>query len=113
MAGRRRTIEISPEAKQDIREAAHWIAKDNPEAALAFLDAITDAIEGIQSFPGQHPLAPETKLGFTDAVVHQLLFGKRTKYRVLFTAASDGVTVIRVLHGARKFLGQTLPDDED
>ena len=108
----RLTIEISPEAKQDIREAVHWIAKDNQLAALAFLDAIAGVIEDIPSFPGQHPLAPETKLGFTDAVVHQLLFGKRTKYRILFTTVAKTITVIRVLHGARKFLGQTFPEDE-
>jgi plasmid stabilization system protein ParE len=81
MASHRR-IDISEVAEQDIRESAAWIAKEDPAAALSFFDGILESIDGIPAFPGVFPIAPETKLGFTDAAVHQLLFGKRTKYRI-------------------------------
>ena len=105
-------LAISAEAEQDIRETSQWIAEQDSVAASQFVSAIVAAIEGIPALAGQHPLAPESKLGFTDEPVHQLLFGKRTKYRILFTHAAGSVTIVRVLHGARKYLGQQLPEDD-
>ncbi|TLD72610.1 type II toxin-antitoxin system RelE/ParE family toxin [Phragmitibacter flavus] len=106
-------VGISPEAEQDIREACRWIARDNPKAALQLLHSISLVIEKIPDFPGRHSLSPETKLGFTDETVYQVLHGKsRTKYRVLFTSEKNRITIIRVLHGARKFFGQEFPEDD-
>lgn len=107
----RLTIHVSPETEQDIREACQWIAKDNPAAAIKFLRSISLEIGQIPHFPGTHALSPETKLGFTDETVYQVLYGKsRAKYRILFTSELRRITIIRVLHGARRFLGQDIAD---
>lgn len=105
----KKSILIAAEAQRDIREAALWIAADDPAAAVKFIKAIDEAIFGLADFPGQLSLSPETKLGLTDEPVSQLLFGKsRTKYRILFTLQKTGFTVIRVLHGARRYLGHKV-----
>ena len=104
-------IFISPEPGQEIEDACLWISKDNAEAALALFESLSSAILRIPEFPGNCPLSPESKLGYTDEEVCQRLHVHgRTKYRVLFTTAESGITIIRVMHGARQYVGQEEPD---
>ncbi len=50
---------FSPRARRELRDAAEWIAEDNPAAAEALLRAAIQAADMITSRPGLAHLRPD------------------------------------------------------
>jgi len=98
-------VEITNTAWAEIEEAYDWLAKRAPTAAARWKENLLAAIDTLESFPAGCSIAPESE--YFGREVRQLLYGKRQhKYRVIFEIREKVVVVLRVRHGARRFLGE-------
>lgn len=89
---------VRPLAKRDLDEQARYIASDNVDAALRFLDASEEAFERLQSFP---------EIGKTRKFKHPQLEDIRSwpipgfeKHVIFYRAVMEKVEVFRVIHAA-------------
>lgn len=106
-----------PAAEVDLRECAAFLAADNLEVALRFIDAAEAAIQSLAEYP---------QLGTATAFEHPELRDLRqlvlaapfNNYVVFYRAdtSANVIDVLRVLHGAMdtpRQLLQTVPEDSD
>jgi toxin ParE1/3/4 len=92
-------VRLTPKADSDIDTCFAWIAKDNPVAALRFLDAIELTCDTLSHMPHMgSPRYAETPLV---RGVRMLAIKGFEKYLLFYLEREDSVDVIRVLHGAR------------
>jgi plasmid stabilization system protein ParE len=97
------TVVITRTAREQIADAANWIFRRSPDAAMKWLDGIEQTIAELSEFPTRCPLAPESDV--VGSEIRQQLYGRRQhKYRILFAIRGDKVHVLHVRHGARDFL---------
>lgn len=86
-----------PAAVADLREIALYIAEDNPERAISFVDALrakaAETVERPASFAAREDLAQGLRVA------------RHGRYLILFQIVTDGVEIVRVLHGARNLRG--------
>lgn len=81
-----------PEAENDLDEIWLYIAQDNPESADRFLDHLHEKIEGLAAFP---------KMGASrDDIKEWLRVFPVGNYLIFYFPLSDGVDILRVLHGS-------------
>ena len=85
---------LSPRAQLDLEEIGDYIARDNPQRAVSFLDELKAHCERILEMPGSYPA--RTGLG---AGIRMAAHGR---YLILFCADADGVRIERILHSARR-----------
>jgi len=97
MKGRR--IVRRPAADNDVEVAAAHIAERNPRAADRFIDAVRAAEEALLRTPGMGTRRDYDNPALAGMRFH-LVKGFR-KYLVSYIPRSDGIEVVRVLHGAR------------
>ena len=90
-------IHRTARAEEDLIEIWLYIAKDNPDAADMLLNEIDLACRTVGDTPrlghARPDLAPELRIHIV------------RKYIILYREISEGVEVVRVVHGARH-----LPD---
>ena len=107
-------IILAAEAEANIQKAYQWIAEANPEAADRWYDGLITTLKSLSELPLRCPIAPESKLGLVDREVRQLLYGRSFwKYRILFALEGQKIFILHVRHGARLYLGQELPEDDE
>jgi plasmid stabilization system protein ParE len=98
-------VEITDTAWNEIEEAYDWLAHRAPAAAMRWKEGLLAAVTRLESFPKTCSVAPESD--YFGREIRQLLHGRRQhKYRVLFEIRGSKVIVLRVRHGARRFLGE-------
>lgn len=98
-------VEITATALAEVQEAYEWLAARSASAAHRWRAALLRAVDSLETFPERCPLAPEGD--YLGAEIRQLLYGKRRGvYRILFQIRNNVVHVLRVRHGARRFLGE-------
>jgi len=85
----------SSRAEIDLIEIWGFIAKDDPLAADRQLDRIDAACEMLAGNPHGGPRREDLAQG--------LRFYPVGNYLIFYTVADDGITVARVLHGARDY----------
>ncbi len=99
------TVFIEERAQGDMEQAYLWLVENAPEYAADWFNSLLDSVAKLESFPERCPLAPENESGLFTHEIRQLLHGKRQhKYRILYWIDGDSVRVIRIVHGARKWL---------
>jgi plasmid stabilization system protein ParE len=98
-------VVVENEAKEDLKDAARWIAQYSPDKATLWYFDATEAIESLEKFPARCPMAPESKK--FGAEIRHLIFGK---HRILFLIEDETVYVLRVRHQAQDAL---LPDEQE
>lgn len=86
---------FTPLAEGDLEEIGDYIALDNPQRALSFIQEIRAHCEEIGEGPLRYAARPE--LG--DAL-HACAHGN---YVIFFEPFEDGALILRILHGARNF----------
>jgi plasmid stabilization system protein ParE len=91
-------VDILPIARDDIAEIYHYIAMDNPNAALRVTDEIMDKIDTLGEFPERCPIVPDRALAQQG---YRMLIIKN--YLVFFKVFKSQVLVFRVLHGKRDY----------
>ena len=80
-------------ARADFDAIADYIAADNPDRALTFVDELEQAVLTLARHPQKAPLSPEA-----GADVRRLTHGG---YNVFYRETGNKVIVLRILHGAR------------
>lgn len=87
------TVELSPAAETDIREALLWYRERNALIADAFRAEVFDSIDRIAETPLAHPADEE---GNRRRVLH------RFPYSVIYEADAQRVVVLAVAHHRRR-----------
>ena len=83
----------SPAAGTDVIEAAAYIARDNFPAAIKWIDTIDEKLRLLSEFPGLGTAREELATALRSFPVGN--------YLIFYRPLSDGIEVVRVLHGAR------------
>lgn len=86
---------FSPLAEHDLEDIADYIAADNPVRALSFVQELREQCQRISGNPTGYRVRPE----FGESI-RSCAHGH---YAIFFTSDAEGVTVVRILHGARDF----------
>jgi toxin ParE1/3/4 len=84
----------TPRARQDLIDIWTWIAADNPRAADRLLDLIDEKLLLLAENPRLGPVRP-------DIAPDLRLFPLR-RYLILYREQSQGIEVVRVVHGMRR-----------
>ena len=88
-------VEWRPLAERDLQEIVSYIAADDPRAALGMHDRINESVQHLSRFPRGG--RPGRVAGTRERVIPQ------TPFIVAYRVSEDAVTVLRVLHGARRW----------
>ena len=87
---------LATRAREDLTEAARWIARDNPTAAKALRAAIARAAFQIADYPSSGPERPD----LADPPARFLAL-RGFPYVVVYDTDTKPPTILRILHGAR------------
>jgi len=87
------TLVFAPKAEQDLEEIGDYIARDNPERALSFVEEIEQHCYRVAETPTAFPERDDIAQGLRMAV--------HGKYLILYRILTDCVQIVRVVHGAR------------
>ncbi len=87
-------VRFAPEALADLEEIRAFIARDNPNAALSWIEKLTDRAERASFAPRSGRVVPE--IGNPD--VREVFL--RT-YRIIYRVERHGILVITVIEGHR------------
>ena len=85
---------ISPEAEQDIENIGDYIARDNPQRAVTFVDELYSQCQQIGELPSLYQKRPD----FGEHI-RSCVYGR---YLIIFSDENNIVRIERVLHGARE-----------
>lgn len=81
----------SPLAIERISEITEYIAKDNPEAAARWVDAVFKKVKRLEKFPKSGRKVPEA--GRTDIL--EIISGN---YRIIYRVSQKEVSILSVRH---------------
>ena len=102
---RSRRVVLTRAAADDLDEAFAYIAVRHRTAALALLDEIQSAVLRLGEFPDiGAPLSPDEY----ELLEPGIRFVVAEPYAVFYRVSADAVTVLRILHVRRDFLGELL-----
>ena|ERR1700746_3531638 len=87
--------ELSPEARDDLREIWVYIASDNPGAA----DKLEEDIYAACELLSKNPHIGHKRPDLTDEPVR--FWPVRGQYLVIYLPDSEPLKIVRILHGAR------------
>ena len=93
---RKYLVEITKVAERDATSIFAYIARDNPVAAVKWIEEIERQIDSLETFPERSPIIPETR--DLEKQYRHLIFGN---YRTVFRIQGSRVIIMRVVHGAR------------
>ena len=89
------TVQRSSRAETDLLDIWNYIAQDDPIAADRQLDRIDAGCDLL----AKNPLGGPQREDLT----HGLRFYPVGNYLIFYVTGEDGITVVRVLHGARDY----------
>jgi toxin ParE1/3/4 len=92
-------VAFAPAARDDLVAIGLYIAKDNPERALGFVEELEDRARRIGERPRSFPARDGISPGLRGAV--------HGRYLILFRDLADHVRIVRILHGARDLRAMT------
>ena len=93
---KRYRVDLTVAAEADTAATWDYIARDNPDAASAFILCPEEQTGTLERYPERCPLVPENDLLGT--TYRHLLFGS---YRTIFKIIGSRVIILRIIHGAR------------
>ncbi len=85
---------LRPKAVADLEAIGDYIALDDPQRAVSFIDEMTTVCTRIAERPRAFQRRDDLARGARQAVHGQ--------YLILFTIGDDTVVIERILHGARR-----------
>ncbi len=91
------------EAEEDLLGIWQFIAEDNDEAADRFVDTLYAKCQLLAMNPRLGPLRTD--------IAPELRYFPVGNYLILFREHSEGIEVVRVLHGARNLTAALFPQD--
>jgi toxin ParE1/3/4 len=84
---------IRPDAERDLDSIWSFIAADNPRAADAMIDRLTEAFDMLLTMPQAGPARPEFGANFRSFAVKN--------YLVFYVTVPEGIDIVRVFHSRR------------
>ncbi|MDB5356326.1 MAG: hypothetical protein JWN24_2779 [Phycisphaerales bacterium] len=94
----------TPRAERDLVAIGKHIAVRNPRAAARMLDAFQEKFELLSRFPNGGTARDELEPGLRSFPVGN--------YVIFYLPFSDGISVVRVVHGARNLRRLFRRDDD-
>ena len=95
---------LTRRARLDLEEIGIYIAVDNLERALSFLDELLEVCRGIGAFPAKGRVPPELRhRGLTD--IREVVHGD---YRILYALREKQTVVLHIFNAARLFRVEDL-----
>jgi toxin ParE1/3/4 len=88
-----RRLQKTPASEQDLIDIGRYIETDNPNAAVRLLKKFKEKFELLAEFPGIGQRRDDLAPGLRSLPVG--------KYLIFYIPLTDGVTIVRVVHGAR------------
>ena len=82
------------QAEEDLLTIAEYIARDNPRAALRWLDQVEEKLAAL----AEHPLMGEA----VDQIRPGLRRSSHGRYLIFYEPRDSGICLVRVLDGARR-----------
>lgn len=93
---RRYRVDVTRTAERDIAAIHAYIARENPAAAVAWLDRVEENIASLEQWPRRCPIIPEA-LELETEYRHLV----NAPYRTIFRVVGSRVIIVRVIHGAQ------------
>lgn len=87
-------VRITREARLDLEMIGNWIAEDNPDRAITFVDELLERCRSLADHPRRFPVIAQ----IDGEDVHKL---SHRGYLILYFVFNDAVEVTHVVHGAR------------
>lgn len=84
----------SPLADDEVDEAIAYIAKDDPAAALQWLEHLLERVASLATFPDSGRMVPELQRDD----IREIMVGA---YRVMYRRSQDRVEIVAIRHHAR------------
>ena len=97
-------VVVTAAALQDLAEIGAYIARDNPERAVSFIDELLEHCERLGAQPLRNPLVPRYKAHGIRRCVH-------ANYLIFYRVGLKQIEVIHVFQGAREYEPLLFPDD--
>ena len=94
----------SPLALERVEDIARYIAEDNPDAALRWVDGLFATVEQLADFPKSGRMVPEVG----SPRIRELIFGT---YRVIYSV-KDQVDILTVRRSSQLLRMSEVDDDE-
>ena len=94
----------SPLALERVEDIARYIAEDNPDAAVRWVDDLFAPVERLADFPKSGRMVPEVGL----PRIRELIFGA---YRIIYSV-KDQVDVLTVRRSSQLLRMSEVDDDE-
>ena len=89
------TYVLRASARRDLREIARFMARDDPEGAISYVDAILDKIVNIADHPLHYAIREEWGPTVRMAMARS--------HRILFRVDGQQVVILRIYHASRDF----------
>ncbi|MBL1258565.1 type II toxin-antitoxin system RelE/ParE family toxin [Methylocystis sp. Sn-Cys] len=89
------SFKLRPQAERDIEEIVSYIAEDSPSAALRWFEGVRHTCQRLAEMPKMGVARPEVR--------PDLRVFASGNYLLAYREVDDGVEIVRVLHGARKW----------
>lgn len=99
------SVVLSAAAEADLEQIGDWIARDNPLRAASFVFELRQCCNGL----AEHPLRFQLVGRFASRGIRRRVHGA---YLIFYRPDDAGVTVLRVLHGARDFEPLLFPEED-
>ena len=96
----------APSALDDIDSIAEYIAGDSAEVASLFVHRLMEATDRLQEFPLSGRIIPE----INDPDCREVIYGA---YRIMYRVEADEVWITGVVHGARDWLHERSPNEQE
>ena len=90
----------SPLAIDRVSEIGGYIARDDPDAAERWIDAVFEKVDSLKTFPESGRIVPEAR----DKTIRELIYGN---YRIVYRMQEKKISVLTVRH-----VKQILPTDD-
>lgn len=88
---------VTPKAERDLGRIADWIASDNPDRAITFLDELREACLGLAAFPARYPFVE----GLTITGIRRRVHGN---YLIFYRVEDEQIVrILHILHGAADY----------
>ena len=78
----------------DLEAIGNWIAEDNPERAITFIDELLDRCRSLADHPLRFPVLARDYGKEVRKLTHR-------NFLILYVVAADAVEIVHIVHGAR------------
>ena len=96
-------VVITAAAEADLESVADWIAKDNPQRAVSFIEELRGSCETLADSPLGFPLVPR----YAQIGIRRKIHGN---YLIFYRVFGDRIEILHILHGARDYEAILFPD---